>query len=225
MNSILLIDLGIKPYLEVLQLQEQLFNKKMEAKLNNDPSQNYLILCEHKPVFTLGKSGKRENILVTDEAMQAEFYHVNRGGDVTFHGPGQLVAYPILDLDVLHIGLARYVFMLEEVIIESLKPYDLQGERIENAAGIWLRGAAGDRKIAAMGIKASRNITMHGLAVNINTNLTFFEKILPCGIIGKGITSLQKELEKEVKMDEYKSGFVQSFRERFGLLDAAAQIG
>jgi lipoyl(octanoyl) transferase len=217
MNSFQLIDLPVKPYAQILALQEALFNKNLEAKQQSEPTKNYLILCEHKPVFTLGKSGKRENILVSDEQMQAEFYRVNRGGDVTFHGPGQMLAYPILDLETLHIGLAQYVHMLEEVIIETLKHFDLKGERIEDAAGIWLRGAGGDRKIAAIGIKSSRHITMHGLAVNVNTNLSYFEKILPCGLVGKATTSLEKELGKKVPMDDYKKLFLQSFRQQFDL--------
>src|SRR3954467_7028194 len=129
MGSFEVIDLGLKPYLEVLHLQEQLFNKNLEAKVNTQPTAHYLILCEHRPVFTLGKSGKRENILVSDEEMKADFFRVNRGGDVTFHGPGQLVVYPIMDLEPLHIGLAQYVFMLEEVIIDSLKEFNIKAER------------------------------------------------------------------------------------------------
>ena len=168
----------------------------------------------HPTVFTLGKSGKRENILVSDEELHAEFYHVNRGGDVTYHGPGQLVVYPILDLESLHMGLAQYIYNIEETIIDSLKPYQLHGERIENAAGIWLRNNNGqphDRKIGAIGVKASRNVTMHGLAFNVNTDLTYFDKIVPCGLEGKGVTSLQKELKHEVDFEEYKKHFLESF--------------
>jgi lipoyl(octanoyl) transferase len=224
MSSFQIIDLGLKPYLEVLHLQEQLFNKNLEAKLSNQATAHSLILCEHPPVFTLGKSGKRENILVSDAEMKAEFYHVNRGGDVTFHGPGQLVVYPILDLEVLHIGLAQYVFMLEEVNIETLKEYGLNGERLENAAGIWLRDKKGERKIAAIGIKASRNLTMHGLAVNISTDLSYFDKIIPCGLEGKGTTSLQKELERKVSAEDYKNFFLLSFEKVFGLTARLSQI-
>ncbi len=226
MSSIKILDLGLKNYLNVLQLQEELFNKNIQAKLNNQPTENYLILCEHEPVFTLGKSGKRENILVSDEEMNAEFYQINRGGDVTFHGPGQLVAYPILDLDLLHIGLAQYIFNLEETIIESLKSYGLRGERIEDAAGIWIRNSefriqnselnTKDNKIGAIGVKASRNITMHGLAVNINTDLSYFNKIVPCGLEGKGTTSIQKESGKKTLIHEYKNIFLAAFNKQFG---------
>ncbi len=212
MIQLKVIDVGLKPYPEVLQLQEELFNKNIEAKLNEQPTENYLILCEHEPVFTLGKSGKRENILVSDEEMNAEFYKVNRGGDVTFHGPGQLVVYPILDLDSLQIGLAQYIFKLEETIIESLNTYGLKGERVENAAGIWL----GENKIGAIGVKASRNITMHGIAVNINTDLSYFNKIRACGLEGKGTTSLKKESGKEISMEDYKREFLKAFEKVFG---------
>ena len=224
-NAVYIIDKGLCPYQEVLRLQEELYNKNLEAKQNEQPTRNYLILCQHPPVFTLGKSGKRENILVSDEELHAEFYHVNRGGDVTYHGPGQLVVYPILDLESLHMGLAQYIYNIEETIIDSLKPYHLQGERIENAAGIWLRNNNGqpyDRKIGAIGVKASRNVTMHGLAFNVNTDLTYFDKIVPCGLEGKGVTSLQKELKREVDFEEYKQFFLKSFDRVFKTLPATS---
>ncbi len=217
-NSIELIDTGLSPYQEVFAMQERLFLQNVADKENGNPTKNYIILCQHPPVFTLGKSGKRENILVSDVDLHAEFYHVNRGGDVTFHGPGQLVVYPILDLDNMHMGLAQYIRNIEEVIINSLLPYHLKGERIENAAGIWLRnnnGTPHDRKIGAIGVKASRNVTMHGLAFNVNTNLSYFDKIVPCGLEGKGVTSLQKELNHQVSLNEYKLHFLQSFKQVF----------
>lgn len=217
-NDIQVIDTGLKPYQEVLALQEGLFNKNLAAKEGGYTTKNYLILCEHQPVFTLGKSGKRANILVNDADMGAEFYHVNRGGDVTFHGPGQLVAYPILDLDTMNMGIAQYIMNIEETIIQSLLPYQLKGERIENAAGIWVRNGnslPNDRKIGAIGAKTSRNITMHGLAVNVNTDLTYFDKILACGLGGMGVTSLSKELKYDANFEEYKLGFLDSFKRVF----------
>ncbi len=247
MISCKIIDLGLAKYLDVLHLQEELLNKNIEAKLSGAPTSNSVILCEHEPVFTLGKSGKRENILVSDAEMNAEFYHVNRGGDVTFHGPGQLVVYPILDLDTLHIGLAQYIFLLEETIIESLKEYGLKGVRIEGAAGIWLRRNSeirntkyemntelsastsdfglrtSDSKIGAIGVKASRNVTMHGIAINVNTDLTYFSKIVPCGLEGKGTTSLQKELGKEISMNDYKKIFVTTFEKVFSTRARSAE--
>jgi lipoyl(octanoyl) transferase len=222
------IDLGLKPYQEVLKLQEFLFEKNLAAKANNKPTKNTLILCEHYPVYTLGKSGKRENILVTDEELNAEYYHVSRGGDVTFHGPGQLVVYPIFDIDSFAISLAEYISRLEETIIESLKEYGLQGERIKGAAGIWLKGVANehtlDRKICAIGVRASRHITMHGLAININTDLTYFNKIVPCGLQGKGVTSLQKELGKEMNMGNYKAVFLLAFEKVFAAVACSASL-
>ena len=223
-HQIEIIDTGLKPYREVLDLQEELFNKNLAAKEKDEATKNYLILCEHPPVFTLGKSGKRENILVSDADLHAEFYHISRGGDVTFHGPGQLVVYPILDVESLHMGLAEYIQNIEEAIIQSLLPYGLKGERIENAAGIWLRNDRGtphDRKIGAIGIKASRKITMHGLAVNINTDLSYFDKIVPCGLEGKGVTSLSKELKREVSVEDYKLNFLDGFKQIFNCCETA----
>jgi lipoyl(octanoyl) transferase len=217
-NIVHIIDTGLKPYQEVLKLQEELFNKNLDAKQRGEATTNYLILCQHLPVFTLGKSGKRENILVGDADLHAEFYNVNRGGDVTFHGPGQLVGYPILDLDTLQMGVAQYVFNIEETIIQSIVPYNLKGERVENAAGIWLRNAKAvpfDRKIGAIGVKTSRNITMHGLAFNVNPDLSYFDKIVACGLEGKGVTSLQKELKRVVDFEEYKVHFLNSFHRVF----------
>lgn len=217
MQIIQLIDKGLQPYADVLLLQEQLFNANLQAKETGSQTFNHLILCEHYPVFTLGKSGKRENILVSDEEMQAEYYKVSRGGDVTFHGPGQLVAYPILDVDSLGIGLARYIELLEETIIKSLVPYGLKGERIADAAGIWLRDGGNDRKICAIGVRASRHITMHGLAMNVNTDLSYFNKIVPCGLQDKGVTSLQKELGSEQNFEAYKQLFIKNFEHTFGV--------
>ncbi|MCW5907388.1 MAG: lipoyl(octanoyl) transferase LipB [Chitinophagales bacterium] len=211
-----ILDLGLKPYAEVLQLQETLFQKNILAKEQSKPTENTLLLCEHYPVYTLGKSGKRENILVSDEELNAEYYHVSRGGDVTFHGPGQLVVYPIFDIDTLDIGLAQFIFKLEEAVIETLRHYELKGERIENAAGIWLRKPDGaDEKICAIGVRASRHVTMHGLAININTDLSYFNKIVPCGLQGKGVTSLSKELNREESIEHFKSVFIEKVTDVF----------
>ncbi len=202
-------DTGLRHYSEVLQLQEMLFYKNIAAKEQNEPTENHLILCEHFPVYTLGKSGKRENILVSDEELNAEYYTVTRGGDVTFHGPGQLVVYPIFDLDTLGFGLAEYIWRLEETIINTLKQYQQKGERLEGAAGIWLRKTNGtDEKICAIGVKASRHITMHGLAINLNTDLHYFDKIVPCGLVGKGVTSLKKETGEAANIEAFKKVFL-----------------
>jgi lipoyl(octanoyl) transferase len=224
--QIILTDTGQKPYLDVLALQEKWFNANIEAKVAGKATTNHLILCEHNPVFTLGKSGKRENILVSDEDMGAEFYHIQRGGDVTFHGPGQLVAYPVLDLDSLGIGVNQYIYQLEETIIQTLKHYSITGERIEGAAGIWLKAKpvtgmpaawAQDRKIAAIGARVSRMVTMHGLAINVNTDLTWFTKITACGLDGKGTTSIEKELGAKADMATFKGVFTEAFSRVFAI--------
>lgn len=224
--QIILTDTGLKPYQDVLALQEQWFNSNIEAKIAGKPATNHLILCEHNPVFTLGKSGKRENILVSDDEMGAEFYHIQRGGDVTFHGPGQLVAYPVLDLDSLGIGVNQYIYQLEETIIQTLKHYSISGERIAGAAGIWLKAKpvagmpaawAQDRKIAAIGARVSRMVTMHGLAINVNTDLTWFTKITACGLDGKGTTSIEKELGAKADMTTVKRVFAEAFSRVFSI--------
>lgn len=211
--EIQIINPGTDTYAAILKFQETLFNKNIAAKLEGRPTANYLLLCEHLPVFTLGKSGKRENILVNDGELKAEYHQINRGGDVTYHGPGQLTVYPILDLDTFHIGIAQYIWNLEESIIRSIRSYGLAGERIEGAAGIWLRNP--DRKIGAIGAHTSRNVTMHGLAVNVNTDLSWFDKIISCGIRNKGVTSLQKELGREVDFGAYEKEFTNRFLEVF----------
>jgi lipoyl(octanoyl) transferase len=216
-DTIEIIDTGLAKYMSVWALQKRLFTENTTAKATEAPSSNYLILCEHEPVFTLGKSGKEENIIAGKDELQAEYYHVDRGGDITFHGPGQLVVYPILDLDSLGIGLAKYIYLLEETVMLSLKAYGLSGQRVENAAGIWICDSAGERKICAIGVKASRNITMHGLAMNVTTQLSYFDKIIPCGLQGKGVTSLQKELNKQVPMEDYKSVFTECFFSVFNI--------
>lgn len=209
-------ELGLKPYNEVLQLQEKLFHENLSAKEAGAATQQHIILCEHYPVFTLGKSGKRENILVSDLELNAAYYQVNRGGDVTFHGPGQLVVYPILDLEKIKIGLAEYVNKLEETIIYTLHNYQIYTERLSGAAGIWLLNPYA-RKIAAIGIKASRGITMHGAAININTDLRYFTKIIPCGLQDKSVTSLQQETGKEEDMQVFIQHYKKSFHHVFAL--------
>lgn len=205
MASIKLLDLGLMPYGDVLAKQEDLFNANLSAKAKEKPTTNTLILCEHMPVYTLGKSGKSQNILVDRDNLNAELFQVTRGGDVTFHGPGQLVVYPIVDLDILSISVTRYVYNLEELIIQTIAEYGITGERIEGASGVWIgAGTAKARKISAVGAKVSRHITMHGLAVNVNTELHWFGKIVSCGLANMGVTSLQAELGRPIDMAEFK---------------------
>ena len=205
-----LIDLGIKSYEETLKVQEQYFNNTIEAKKNNRKTKsntltdNYLLFVEHHPVITLGKSGKKDNLLLNNNELLdkgIEFYHTNRGGDITYHGIGQIVGYPIFDLDNFFTDIHKYLRFLEEVIILTLAEYGLYADRSQGETGVWLDvGKPNARKICAMGVKASRWVTMHGFALNVNTDLSFFDYIIPCGIKGKSVTSLKKELRKEIPL-------------------------
>lgn len=187
--------LGLRSYSEVWEYQQRLFQEALEQKKNKQIVESKLLLVEHDPVFTLGKSADAENILLNENVLGAPVFRIERGGDVTFHGPGQLVLYPIFDLEQFNISLREYVFNMEEVIIRTIKHFGLKGERSAGASGVWLDvGLPGERKIAALGVKASRHITMHGLAFNINTDLSWFNKINPCGFQDKGVTSLAVEL-------------------------------
>lgn len=180
-----------------------------------------LLLVEHPHVYTLGKSGRAAHLLVDQPELErrgAVFYRVNRGGDITYHGPGQLVAYPILDLDHFFTDIHRYLRTLEAVVIGLLADYGLRGMRAEGETGVWLEaGTPRARKICAMGVRASRWVTMHGLALNANTDLAYFDLIVPCGIRGKGVTSLKRELGQEVSMDAVKEGFKVHFEAVFGV--------
>jgi lipoyl(octanoyl) transferase len=211
-------DLGVKSYKPTWDYQEELLlkntqlkstNRSNEQPANQANTEHRLLMVEHPPVFTLGKSGKREHVLVSEEQLQnlgIEFYHINRGGDITYHGLQQVVGYPILDLDKFKTDLGWYLRSLEEVIIQVLAEYGLKGDRSSGETGVWLspEDPFMARKICAMGIKCSRWITMHGFALNVNTDLSHFEYIVPCGIQGKAVTSLEKELGRKVDYDEVK---------------------
>ena len=208
------LDLGFKPYAESLTIQEDYFNQIIDLKRSNrnkerqDLTDNYLLWVEHPPVFTLGKSGKIEHLLVDQAALEQkgiQFFKTNRGGDITFHGPGQLVAYPIFDLDNFYTDIHKYLRFLEEAIIITLEEFGLSATRSPGETGVWLdEGTPFARKICAMGVRASRWVTMHGLALNLNTDLSYFDHIVPCGIQGKGVTSLAKELGKPVDAESVK---------------------
>jgi lipoyl(octanoyl) transferase len=189
-------------YTDTLALQQQLFDSNLLAKATGQSTSQTLILCEHLPVYTIGKSGKGSNMLFDPKAIGAELVQVGRGGDITYHGPGQLVVYPILDLERIGMGIAAYVHALEEVVIKTVAHYGIMAGRISSASGVWLDIAGSPRKICAIGIKASRYCTMHGIAININTDLKYFDHIVPCGIADKGVTSLQRELGHTVDMTE-----------------------
>ena len=224
-KSIKVEDWGLLPYKEAWQRQEDFFsqiiaNKIENRKLNRPfPTDNFFFLVAHPPVFTIGKSGKLEHLLIGEKQLQTKgisFFKTNRGGDMTFHGPGQIVGYPILDLDNFFTDIHKYLRFLEEVIIKTLADYGIVGCRSDQETGVWLDlNTPFARKICAMGVRASRWVTMHGFALNINTDLSYFDYIIPCGVQGKGVTSLAKELKKEVDEEEVKVRILKYFTEVF----------
>lgn len=220
MQRVIFENLELTDYKKAWDYQEELFKKVVNNKLTGDGSLHYLLFCEHPHVYTLGKSGAGSNLLISDEMLRrinATFYHINRGGDITYHGPGQIVAYPIFNLEAFKINLKEYINLLERVIILFLEKYGIKASRLDGATGVWLDvGVKGkERKICAIGVRASRFVTMHGLAFNINTDLNYFSYINPCGFVDKGVTSLQKELNKPVDIakaeDELKVLFAREF--------------
>ena len=215
------VDWGLIPYSIAWEKQETLFANTIRFKNCNLPTENYLLFCEHPHVYTLGKSGSDSNMLLNFiqlKAKDATFVHTNRGGDITYHGPGQVVGYPIFDLDSFGMGLKQYVHAIEDVIIETLKLYDIQSERLDGATGVWLDvGKPNCRKICAIGVRSSRFVTMHGFALNVNTQLEYFDYINPCGFTDKGVTSMEKELGAKVNMKDLKEKLRMVFEERFVL--------
>lgn len=227
-KQIIVKDLGHKDYKETWDYQESLFEEIVELKRKNRaentnlPTPNYFLFVEHPHVYTLGKSGHIENLLIDEAALAkkgASFYKINRGGDITYHGPGQIVGYPIIDLENFFTDIHKYLRLLEEVIIRTLADYGIKGERSEGETGVWLDvGTPFARKICAMGVRASRWVTMHGFALNVNTDLGYFDNIIPCGIRGKAVTSLNVELSKEkVDTEEVKTLILKHFEEIFGV--------
>jgi lipoyl(octanoyl) transferase len=247
-QEVIFRDLSLMGYREVWDYQEELLRRNLDVKAgyqlavasNQSPvgsgqhtsskqhrtqnlergTQHFLLFCEHPPVYTLGKSGKKENILITEEEMTEKgigYFHTNRGGDITFHGPGQLVGYPILDLEKFYTDIGKYLRSLEEVIILTLSSYGLRGERSAGETGVWIEpGIKGkERKICALGVRCSRWVTMHGFAFNVNTDLHYFDHIVPCGIKDKQVTSLQKELGFAVPMHEVHEIVKDSFEKVF----------
>ena len=225
-KQIIVKDLGHKDYKETWDYQESLFEEIVELKRKNRaentevPTPNYFLFVEHPHVYTLGKSGHIENLLIDEAALAkkgASFYKINRGGDITYHGPGQIVGYPIIDLENFFTDIHKYLRLLEEVIIRTLADYGIKGERSEGETGVWLDvGTPFARKICAMGVRASRWVTMHGVALNVNTDLGYFDNIIPCGIRGKAVTSLNVELSKEkVDTEEVKTLILKHFEEIF----------
>ena len=224
-KKVKITELGFLPYSEAWDIQEEYFSNTIAIKRQNrqlDSSiltENHLLLVEHPPVFTIGKSGKIDHLLLKEEVLKSKgiaFFKTNRGGDITFHGPGQLVGYPILDLDNFFTDIHKYLRYLEEIIIKTLSDFGLNSARSDGETGVWLDlGTPFARKICAMGVRASRWVTMHGFALNINTDLSYFDYIVPCGIQGKGVTSIAKELEREVDPSLVKAAVLKNFSEVF----------
>jgi lipoyl(octanoyl) transferase len=245
---VLFKDLGLIDYQSAWDYQEKLFqqNVSIKAVLRNmemaapglftengsqltesatdikPVTQHYFLVCEHLPVLTLGKSGHVENILISEQQMEErglQYFKTNRGGDITFHGPGQIVGYPILDLEKFYTDIGKYLRALEEVIILTMQDYGLKGERSKGETGVWMdAGIPGkERKICAMGVRCSRWITMHGFALNVNTDLSYFDTIIPCGIVNKKVTSLQKELNTTLDYEDVKRNVKANFETIFGV--------
>ena len=227
MQSAKFKDIGLIEYKKAWEFQEVFFNKTLEIKSKNRnegtnlKTENYLIFCEHPHVYTLGNSGNQNNLLVNEEYLKsrgASFYKTNRGGDITYHGPGQIVGYPIFDLDNFFNDIGKYLRLLEECIILTLAEYGIKGERSKGETGVWIDvGSNNARKICALGVKTSRWVSMHGFAFNVNTDLSFFENIIPCGINDKQVTSLQKELGEEINIENTKGKLKKNIEHVFDL--------
>ncbi len=221
-------NIGLIDYKKAWDHQESLFDEIVSLKEKTRKAEtkqqtpNYLLFCEHPHVYTIGKSGKQENLLIGDEFLKskgASFYRINRGGDITYHGPGQIVGYPILDLDNFGVSIKNYIYNLEEVIIRTLHHYDIVATRLEGATGVWLDAdnPLKARKICAIGVRTSHWVSMHGFALNINTNLDYFDYIVPCGIQGRSVTSLKQELGKHVDILQVQNVLKQEFHIVFGM--------
>ncbi len=203
-------------YQDALMLQENLFNAQLEKLTNNETISNTLIILQHNPVYTLGKSGDIINLKVPIEDTDAEFHRTSRGGDITYHGPGQLTIYPIFELKTFNIGVRKYVEMLEQCVIDCIEKYGLSGKRVDGASGVWIdAGSSNERKICAVGIKLSRGISMHGIAFNVKTDLSYFDNIVPCGLDNKGVTSLEAEVGKNLSLQEVQKSLLKEFEEKF----------
>ena len=220
MKGFIYHDLGSISYEEALSVQTKTFNTLLTAKSEQSETENHLFFCEHEPVLTIGKSGKESNLLISEEFLAkrgVSFYHINRGGDITYHGPGQITGYLVFNLETWQLGLKQYIDLLEEVVIRLLAIYGIKGERLPGATGVWIEpnipGKA--RKICAIGVKSSRYVTMHGFALNVNTDLSYFSLINPCGFVDKGVTSLEKELGCKQDFELVKRQLCELFREMF----------
>ena len=225
MNTVFFKNLGIIDFKEAWEYQElllaSLITKKRNKKKERLGPAGYLIFCQHPHVYTLGKSGKETNLLLNSKELSskgASFYKINRGGDITYHGPGQLVVYPIFDLDYFFTDIHKYLRYLEDVVIDVLLSYGVESGRVDGSTGVWVEcNTLPPKKICAMGVRASRWVTMHGLAFNANVNLDYFNNIVPCGIIDKGVTSLEYETSKFIDFNDLELRFAKAFSSRFNI--------
>lgn len=227
MKEVKYIDLGRMAYAECWDMQRSLFDRQLAVKAGSADEDltpdkaGWLLLVEHNPVYTLGKSGKQSNMLVSEDYLRsigAEFFHIERGGDVTYHGPGQIVGYPILDLDKLGIGLREYIDVLEQSVIEVVAQWGIEAGRIAGASGVWIDyNGPRARKICAIGVRSSRFVTMHGFALNVATDLRYFQHINPCGFVDKGVTSMACELNREVDFELVKQQIVNKLSEKLNV--------
>ena len=222
------INLGLIDYQDAWNYQTDLFQKVLGVKSENRSrpedqqhlTENFLLFCQHPHVYTLGKSGKEDNLLVKADELKgigATYYHINRGGDITYHGPGQLVGYPIIDLENFFTDIHKYMRLLEEAVIQSIAEFGIESGRIPGLTGVWIGNDDSARKICALGVKTSRWVTMHGFALNVNTDLNYFNNIVPCGINDKAVTSLQRELGREVNLDEVQEILKNKIADLFGM--------
>ena len=224
-KKIILRDIGKSSFSDAWEYQEDIFKKIIDQKIKNRSNENkmetnnFLIITEHEPVYTIGKSGNISNLLLNDDEMKTqgiEFYKINRGGDITYHGPGQIMGYPIIDLDNFFTDINLYLRKLEEVIINTLKSYDLEGFTIKGETGVWVKENNGlSKKVCAFGIRASRWVTMHGFSFNVNPELNYFKNIIPCGITDKGVTSVSELKNRNIEMNEIKQILYKNFAESF----------
>lgn len=219
--TIKITDEGIKEYGEMLEKQRTIFKEMTERKRRKLPiKEEQILMVEHRPVITLGKHAKEANVLFDAQTLASRgvaIFHIERGGDVTYHAPGQLVVYPLIDMEAHSLGVKDYVFLLEEVVIRTLRDFGIEGERVNGASGVWLEaGTENERKICALGVKCSRYITMHGLALNVNTDMSGFSLINPCGFIDKGVTSMERESGQMVDIEEVKQKIANNFKQLLG---------
>ncbi|MCH2224619.1 MAG: lipoyl(octanoyl) transferase LipB [Crocinitomicaceae bacterium] len=229
-RTVIFEDLGVIDYKEAWDYQEKIFKSTIDQKIairkgeSTEVTKNYLLFCEHPHVYTLGKSGEKENLLLNDDELKkhsATYYEINRGGDITYHGPGQLVGYPIFDLDHFFSDIHKYLRFLEESVIQTLLEYGIESGRVDGMTGVWIDGDKENaRKICAMGVKSSRWVTMHGIGFNVNSDLNYFSHIVPCGIQDKAVTSLASELGRNVDMKEVGEVLKEKLAQQFGFVYA-----